>query len=349
MHSLSNMSSAWIRPGLHIRSLDSALFDVDGVLIDVRRSYRLAVMAGTDHLVRVVNGLSEAPTPLLAPEDLAAFKLAGGFNSDWDLTRLLAALWTARLREWRDQPEAAISLAEWARRATDAARAGHGGVAWMLATFPATAIPDADTARWAHDEFYWGAALAHEHYGHEPRFAPDAPGLVHNEVLLLDETLLPALRVRGITRFGLITGREGAEVGWAVRHISGGAGLPEGVAPSGPWYDSAHGRSPFATIVPATIYAKPDPSALVYAVQALGTRAGLFVGDSADDLDLVLRYERESRTTDSALPPILSVMIATGTAARTYRERGADIIIEHIRDLPAALDLLDVAEQEPTG
>jgi phosphoglycolate phosphatase-like HAD superfamily hydrolase len=89
--------------------------------------------------------------------------------------------------------------------------------------------------------------------------------------------------------------------------------------------------------VPATIYAKPDPRALVHAVQALGTRAGFFVGDSADDLDLVLRYERDSRPADPRLPPIHAVMIATGTAAETYRERGADIIIEHIRDLPAAL------------
>jgi phosphoglycolate phosphatase-like HAD superfamily hydrolase len=332
----------WLRPGLaRPERLDTALFDIDGVLIDTQRSYRLAVMHGSERLVRA-EGL-EPPAPMVSQEDVAAFKLAGGFNSDWDLTRLLAALWTARLREWHDQPDAALPLTEWARRASEAARAGHGGVAWMLATFPATAIPDPDTARWAHDEFYWGAALAREHYGHEPRFAPDAPGLVHNEALLLDEALLPALAARGIIRFGLITGREGAEVGWAVRHISGAAGLPEGAPPDGwPWYESAHGRSPFATIVPATIAAKPDPRALMYAVRALGTRAGLFVGDTADDLDLVLRYERESRSADPSLPPILTVMIATDNAAATYRERGADIILEHIRDLAAALAMLPV-------
>ncbi|MGH2517469.1 MAG: HAD family hydrolase, partial [Ktedonobacterales bacterium] len=314
--SLHQPSPIWIRPGLRLSPLDTALFDVDGVLIDVRGSYRLAVMAATEHLVRAVNGLAEAPSPLLSPDDLAAFKLAGGFNSDWDLTRLLTALWTARLREWRGQPAAEIPLAEWARRAGEAARAGRGGIAWMLATFPASAIPDADTARWAHDEFYWGAALARQHYGHEPRFAPDASGLVHNEALLLDETLLPALAARGISRFGLITGREGAEVGWAVRALATGSGLSEDVTSGGwTWYESDHGRSPFASIVPATIYAKPDPRALIHAVRALGTTAGFFAGDSADDLDLVLRYERESRGDDSTLPPILSVMIATGAAA----------------------------------
>ena len=345
-------SSIWIRPGLRLAThpsatprgldmprLDTALFDVDGVLIDVRRSYRLAVMTGAEHLVRVVNGLAEAPSPMLTPEDLAAFKLAGGFNSDWDLTQALAALWTARLREWRGQPEADVTLAEWARRASAAARAGRGGVVWLRETLPVTAIPDDDTARWAHDEFYWGAALAREQYGHEPRFAPDAPGFVHNEELLLDEGLLPALAARGIARFGLITGRVGAEVGWAVRRIADRCGLIEGAAPDGwEWHESEHGRSPFRSIVPATVYAKPDPRALVVAVRALDARAGLFVGDSADDLDLVLRYAGESRRDDPALPPVLAVMIATGEAAETYRERGADILIEHVRDLPGALE-----------
>src|SRR5258708_32107494 len=109
-------------------------------------------MHGSERLVRVVNGLEDAPSPMVSAEDVALFKLAGGFNSDWDAPQLFAALWTARLREWRGQPEAKVSLEEWAARASAAARAGHGGVTWLRATFPASAIPDDDTARWAHDE-----------------------------------------------------------------------------------------------------------------------------------------------------------------------------------------------------
>ena len=103
-------SAIWLRPGLRLGtflenagSLDTALFDVDGVLIDTTRSYRYAVAYASEHLVRVVNGLSSAPSPMVSADDIAVFKLAGGFNSDWDATQLFAALWTARLREWRGQ------------------------------------------------------------------------------------------------------------------------------------------------------------------------------------------------------------------------------------------------------
>jgi HAD superfamily phosphatase len=349
MAATPDTSAVWLRPGYRLDAflagaprLDTALFDVDGVLIDTRRSYRLAVCYAAEHIVRVLNGLSDAPAPLVTPEDVAAFKLAGGFNSDWDAAQLFAALWTAKLREWRGRPEAEVPVCEWAARASAAARAGRGGMAWVRATIPASAIPDDETARWAMDEQYWGSDLLRAFFGREPLYAPDAPGLVHNEALLLGEELLPALAASGITKLGLITGRVGPEVGWAVTRLAAGSGLPDdetgGIVT---WVEGEHGRSPFGAIVPATVYAKPDPRALVEAVRALGARAALYAGDTADDLDLVLRYRREAQAADPALPPVLAVQIASGDEAAVYRERGADIIIPHVAQLPAALALLE--------
>lgn len=332
----------WLRPGLERATtlggapLDTALFDVDGVLIETRRSYRLAVIHGSERLVRAA-GL-EPPAPMVSQEEVAAFKLAGGFNSDWDLTRLFAALWTARLREWRGSPEAELTIADWAAQAAAAAREGRSGVAWMLATLPATAIPSEDEARWAHDEFYWGAALARELFGREPIYGPEAAGFVHNEELLLDETLLPALAEHHIAKLGLITGRVGPEVDWAVRALADRCGLEEGNGWR--WHESAHGRSPFGCIVPATIYAKPDPRALAHALDALEARAAVYVGDTADDLDLVLSYRRELDAQEAGSAeraPVLAAMVATGTAAEAYRARGADLILARVTQLPAAL------------
>src|SRR5215472_14812567 len=153
--SVLDNGNIWLRPGVRRPPhLDAALFDVDGVLIDTRRSYRLAVAHGAEHIVREVNGLRQAPSLMVRAEDVAQFKLAGGFNSDWDATQLFAALWTARLREWKGQPEAEVPIQDWALQASVAAREQRGGLDWLKATVPATAIPSDATARWAHDEFY---------------------------------------------------------------------------------------------------------------------------------------------------------------------------------------------------
>lgn len=321
--------------------LDTVLFDVDGVLIDTSRSYRLAVIHAVDRLVRDVNGLRDAPAPLLTPDDVAAFKLAGGFNNDWHATQMLTALWTARLREWRGLPEFEVSLAEWAARAAAAARMRQGGVAWTHATFPASAIPPLEVARWAEDEFYWGAALVREHYGRVAAYAPDAAGFVHNEALLLPEDLLSVLATHGISRLGLVTGRVGPEVNWAVRRLVAGSGLmaPEAGSTSRPyaWFDGAYGRSPFGAIVTGDDFAKPDPEALAHAARLSGALGGIYVGDTADDLDLVLRYRAELLPHDASLPPFLAVVIASGTDASEYSARGADAVIAHVRDLAPLL------------
>jgi len=323
----------WIRPGLRKdRPLDSAVFDVDGVLIDTTGSYRLSVIATTQYLVGQRLGLwQQSAGPLVTLEDVRAFKLAGGFNNDWDLAFCLTALCTARLREWRGQPAATRSLVEWATLARQATERGQGGIAWARAVTPAWAQPDYDLAQTIHDEFYWGAALLRELVGREPRYVLDAPGLVQSETLLMPPTLLHRLAEQGIGRYALITGRVGAEVTWAVRM------LEQHAPASSRRFPSRWGPTLFESTVPGEEIAKPDPAALLLVAAQLQTQAGLYVGDTADDLALVLNYRASARTDQ---PPFLAVMIASGPEAEIYHERGADLILSEVGELPAALAAL---------
>src|SRR5260370_40157880 len=136
----------WVRPDLAVgapAALDSVFCEVDGVLIDTTRSYRLAVIHATDRLVRTVQGLPDAPQPLLTPADVAAFKLAGGFNNDWHATRMLTALWTARLREWQRQPQGAGPPARVAAAAPAGGQAEHRGSRGVGCALPAAPPPQA--------------------------------------------------------------------------------------------------------------------------------------------------------------------------------------------------------------
>jgi len=362
----------WLRPNLAntpqgrgwLAALEAgsaaALFDVDGVLIDVTGSYRRSVAEATTTLTRIMLGaeadalLTDAPSPLVMHDEIILFKLAGGFNNDWDLTQALTALWVARVREWRGQPQAQITLAEWAAQARIAAHDGHGGVRWLYEVASASAIPSSDDARWVHEEYYWGAELARHHFGHTPRFVPDAPGFVHAECALLDASVLPGLAAQGVSRFGLITGRDGPEIPSALNILAPASGLrdPQTSAEDTPgdalpWYDGPYGRSPFGVVVPASIYTKPDPRALVYGMRQLRAGAAVFVGDAGDDLLLVLRYRRELQESLEGKPAALAVLIASDEAACSYQDEGADITLDHVRELPDALaQLSELAQKE---
>lgn len=331
----------WLRPELDRAALgdatwlDTALFDIDGVMMDTSRSYRRSVIEATDYLVRVRAGLTDAPAILVTGEDVTAFKLAGGFNSDWDLTPALAGLCVARLREWRGDPRAEKPLSAWAAEAMADSQAGRGGVAWLRATVPASALPDWDEARWVHDEFYWGAAMVRRLYGREPQFAPGAAGFASAEESLLAPETLPALAALGVTRYGVITGRISPEVEQALRII---APAGEVAATAGPHGVASH--PPFSVIVPASLHTKPDPQALVYALETLGSRAAVYSGDTGDDLTLTLRYRAEVLPHRPDLPAVLAVAIGDAAAADLFRARGADITLSVINELPAALAAL---------
>ncbi|MBN2010690.1 TIGR01548 family HAD-type hydrolase [candidate division KSB1 bacterium] len=55
---------------------EAILFDMDGVLVDVSQSYRLAIQYTAEHFL----GQS------IKQEEITALKQQGGYNNDWDLT-----------------------------------------------------------------------------------------------------------------------------------------------------------------------------------------------------------------------------------------------------------------------
>ena len=65
--------------------VDLLIFDMDGVLIDVSKSYRKTIQE-TVHIYFETCLGSEKGKRLVTDEEVALFKSVGGFNNDWDLT-----------------------------------------------------------------------------------------------------------------------------------------------------------------------------------------------------------------------------------------------------------------------
>jgi HAD superfamily hydrolase (TIGR01548 family) len=66
--------------------MDVLIFDMDGVLIDVSKSYRKAIQKTVQIYMETCLGFKRTKEDWITNEDISLFKSAGGFNSDWDLT-----------------------------------------------------------------------------------------------------------------------------------------------------------------------------------------------------------------------------------------------------------------------
>ncbi len=67
-------------------NLDILIFDMDGVLIDVSKSYRKAIQHTIQIYLETCLGFQKRRGDWVTNEEISLFKSAGGFNSDWDVT-----------------------------------------------------------------------------------------------------------------------------------------------------------------------------------------------------------------------------------------------------------------------
>ena len=84
------------------------IFDMDGVLVDVRSSYRQVVIQTVQFYLGDCLGLA-LPPGLVTPALVETCKLMGGFNNDWDLTAGLIGYFLTHLPS---APEPAAPVAD---------------------------------------------------------------------------------------------------------------------------------------------------------------------------------------------------------------------------------------------
>ncbi len=287
-----------------IEQLDCIVFDVDGVLIDVSESIQLVHKEAARRFLKTLGWTN--CDDMVEPADVDAFKLAGGFNNDWDVAAawLLLYLQKSRLAGSTDGAVVRATAPSLREFAADLARRG-GYLDSALAAIRETCRPgdwDAIQVQWdrpalerTFQETYSGD-LCPEVYGFEPSVS--GPGMIHKDRALLDKQYLPALKL------GIATGRTGGETRVAVRLLG--------------WADVFTDD----TIVSEDDgFLKPDPRILDLAVRRLGGKLAMYIGDTPDDLRTVKRYNED-------FGPMLSCMVRTGLQGSNGD--GADMIANNV-------------------
>jgi HAD superfamily hydrolase (TIGR01548 family) len=296
-------------PAGDLSRVRAVIFDVDGVLLDARPSYHAVAEEAARRAVALAIGEERArAVPFSREREVLAFKAAGGFNDDWEMSRAIALLLLLRERGTAREPLPEL-LAAAAGRGVDGLWTAAGQE--IAAGLPATAR-DAFTPRWFSrvcGALYAGVRDCERLYGFPAQEAvPDAPeqGYYEREEPLCDRRLLAAVEARWAV--ALFTGRYPGEAELALRLL----GLH--VDPRVRW--TADGIRP----------RKPDPAGLLWLCDDLlehrdraeRAETALFLGDTADD-------QTAARAARAAGAPLLYAHIAApGDTARALQRLLAD-------------------------
>ena len=66
--------------------VEIVIFDMDGILIDVSKSYRETIKKAAAIYLRRALGIKGGEKSLVSDDDIVTFKEIGGLNNDWDVT-----------------------------------------------------------------------------------------------------------------------------------------------------------------------------------------------------------------------------------------------------------------------
>jgi len=286
--------------------VDAVVLDVDGVLVDVADSYRRAVVESVERVYGET----------LDRDALQAFKDAGGFNNDWELTDGVALYVLARREGYAGDVDA--YTAEIADRGGGLAAAKATLRDAMAADAAARAFGawDTEELRDVFQHLYLGSDLYRDIEGEEPRF--ETKGFVHDEPVIVEEATVGTLEHR--YDIGVITGRPAAEADIALER----AGLDIDPGACYTMDDWAGG--------------KPDPDALLALAAVFAADRVAFVGDTLDDIRTAVNADREDEARAHLGVGVLTGGLTGEAGERKYAAAGATAVVDSVNDVPDLFD-----------
>jgi HAD superfamily phosphatase len=303
--------------------VDAIILDIDGVLVDVRESFRYTICDTVQFFFAKTVG-AKGRRRLVHPEDTDALKMAGGFNSDWDLTEaaVLFLLWKLNDQELRGLDELALSRPSLQAFAEELGSHGgglHKAYEWIANRLEQEGKSglgerlrqqvDGPLIRRIFQEHYAGQRYCRRLYGFDPGYY-HGPGSIRREKAILDRGLWPP---KGL-HCGIFSGRTPEEIELALE-LMGICVEPRLIVGD----DGSHPT-------------KPDPWGLFQLEKRLNWQAGMYAGDTWDDLRTVLTYREGSGS-----KPVLFCYCSTGngneSALAFFRRQGADMIARDVNAL----------------
>lgn len=301
-----------------ISQVDTLVFDIDGVLIDVRDSFRKAICQTVQFYFKEILRFQGSQN-LINPEEIEYFKMAGGFNNDWDLTSAVVLFYLMKAREnnLKDVDELRSIKPDIKTFAARMLSPG-GGLAKVIDPIEKDdqikerilSLWDKDLITKIFQEIYAGEEHCYNIYGFHPSLIKK-DGLIKQERIIIDKNKKDFLQNYSL---GVLTGRTEREARVALERLG--------------WDDIIFKEK----IVTADDgMEKPHPQGLKKIAGSLKTKLGIYVGDTWDDLMTVKNTNKEERETKFLSAIVLGEEFNLGSrSVKFYLNEEVDLLAQDV-------------------
>jgi phosphoglycolate phosphatase-like HAD superfamily hydrolase len=304
-----------------LEKIDAVIFDCDGVLIDITKSYDLAIIKTTQY---VLKHFAKIDNPIDVDfKIIDGFKSTGGFNDEVDLTYAAILSIVAAKKLEKDQTSfifdviensdssCIISVEKYIESLVDIS-----DIKKQL-SYPGT--HHENPLYRIFDQIFYGPEL-YEKLFHNPSDFTD-PGLIEQDDVILNDILIEKLLKKFNSKIAMVTGRGKESVSYSLKSLLNKFDL------SNSMFLEDESRE----------LAKPNPLPLLNSIQGMNSTSTIYVGDSFEDFIMA------KKTSDLGYKTTFCGIIGTSKnpeeKLKLFEKNDAILVLDSIHLLPKVLNL----------
>ena len=321
--------------------IDYIIFDIDGVLIDVKKSYNEAIKNTVQFVIR--NLIKKDLKDLITDQIILKFRKTGGFNNDTDTSyAIILALLSYQDLHNANLEKFLIDVAEHADETGIDSVEKYIKKLTSNKTFPnylknidkildylnyPGKVGDSIVST-VFDEFFYGQELFLKRYKIKSKYYFGKP-LIENDRIVITDNTIRKLIERFNSKIAMVSGRSKIAAAYALDNK---------------FYLLNEKNSIFLEDEDRK-FAKPNPYGLKKVINKINTRNDiLYCGDSVEDLIMARRAEEELNQKNLKTKTSIVFCGIYGCSSNKdeliskFMEKKADIIIKSVNDLPHILN-----------
>ncbi|MGY5147037.1 MAG: HAD-IA family hydrolase [Candidatus Nitrosopumilus sp. bin_7KS] len=304
-----------------LNKIDSIIFDCDGVLIDITKSYDLTIIKTTryvlEHLAKINSSID------VDFKIIDGFKSTGGFNDEVDLTYAAIISLVAAKKLEKDPTNfifdviknsdstGIVSVEKYIEDQIDIS-----DIKKQL-SYPGTHHDN--PLYQIFDQIFYGPELYEKLFNNTSNFSE--PGLIEQDDVLLNDILFKKLQKKFDSKIAMVTGRGKKSVSYSLKSLLEKFNLD---------------NSMFLEDEPREL-AKPNPKSLLNSIKGMNCTSTLYVGDSMEDFIMA------KRTSDLGHKTTFCGIVGTSKNPQEklelFERNDAILVLDSINLLPKVLNL----------
>ena len=311
----------YIDESIDLRKVDGIIFDCDGVLIDITKSYDSTITNTVQYVLEKFAKINDSIR--IDHSIIDGFKSTGGFNDEVDLAYagILSIIAAKKLQKDSKlfinnvinnaNSTGIISVEKFLEKLVD--------ISDIKSILDYPGPHNTNLLYQIFDQIFYGPELYFKVYGKKSNFSES--GLINYDDVIINDSLIKKLQNRFTSKIALVTGRGKESVNYSLKNMLKTFDLKNSV------FLEDESRS----------MAKPNPESLIRCISGMNSKITLYVGDSMEDF--IMAKKATILGNETIFCGIIGTSKDLEKKLKLFQNNGAVLILDSINLIPKILNL----------